>query len=68
MSGSVPSEGVAVRVGRVITFPRPARAVIKPCPSKVAGPFPRTDAKEIRCSGVKGHDGPHYYRVEWTGE
>lgn len=39
---------------------------VKPCPSKVAGPFLGSDATEVRCSQLEGHDGPHFAHVEWT--
>jgi hypothetical protein len=52
-------------MGEVKFFPRSAKATVKPCPAKVEGPFLGSDASYISCSGVKGHDGPHWHHVEW---
>lgn len=36
-----------------------------PCPATAEGPFLGTDAATLRCGDIAGHDGPHYFHVEW---
>jgi hypothetical protein len=44
-----------------------ARRGFTPCDATVEGPFLGSNATELRCGDVAGHDGAHFFHVEWGG-
>lgn len=52
-------------MGEVIFYPRTPQAALNPCPEQVNGPFLGSDATYLACALLKGHEGSHYFHVEW---
>lgn len=40
-------------------------AMLQGCRSRVFGPFLGSDAEHLKCALLDGHEGPHYFHVEW---
>lgn len=37
----------------------------RPCSAIAQGPFIGTEAAWLHCGDIEGHDGAHYFHVEW---
>lgn len=42
------------------------QAIERGCPSSVVAHLNVAEPVRVWCAGIEGHEGDHYFRIEWT--